>query len=735
MGHDKASEAGWYYHLVLKVSGCTGAAVLFIIAPYVRPLCSQGLWFELTCLVIGILILLISIPERVARVIAALLAAFNITSKTCSRETKHYTATPVHTNTPRQHWPSLTAIAAFYTEPWEVLSMTLDSLRAARDRYSAATGRESANIIVCDDGLMELADNDLKGFEEQINKKHCKELTEREKEFCSRMAYYRRYRIPVIARPRHNTHCEWGTFVRRGLFKKAGNLNHGIDLTRNFEHYNKYFHDTNAALKRARHVCVTSRDTGGQENVVPLFSDTAVLNEDALWLGDVLFFADKYTIASLNGFTRAMPEFIEYENLGFLQMGLYSNNEDKNYFTRAVSFGTKTMWKYSGSLDAHSGFPRFCGHSGFVRTDALIAAGGFDESYVSEDTELSLRIALTINPKSGKRYYGKFANYRFFCFEELIEMEGSILQNLQKKYTITDDMITNVMKKPLREVIDSANIWGVRKSLLLRLAGHKECLSRKQALAFLIHKEEQSRFSKGVPEGFNAEIVRSMKFTHGDAELVINPVSFWMKKGVFAPTAKRYLSAACIPWHAKAHLIIRYLTRGIALIYVVCLLLLGILFAAFGVDFFYRAQFFPLMILEVVLLSAGAAASFLYALRVFKEERLSVIEAVCDYCMRSQILWGLQQFLLFSSVRFLLGRARYFDATPVFRGKTGFFRYMDRIVSLRKNVFCFAAVLGGLYLISHIMHAEITLLTIILLYPVLLSCIITVMYPFIMEPH
>jgi hypothetical protein len=75
---------------------------------------------------------------------------------------------------------------------------TIDSLKAAVTTFERQGG--TVNIIVCDDGLQVVGDEDRE----------------------TRIKYYRDNNLAYVARPPHGQ----DGFLRRGRFKKAGNLNH-----------------------------------------------------------------------------------------------------------------------------------------------------------------------------------------------------------------------------------------------------------------------------------------------------------------------------------------------------------------------------------------------------------------------------------------------------------------------------------------------------------------------------
>jgi hypothetical protein len=80
----------------------------------------------------------------------------------------------------------------------DVIIPTLESLRTAITTFERQGG--SVNVIVCDDGLQLISEAERK----------------------QRVEYYARNNIAYVARPPHGQ----DGFLRRGRFKKAGNMNH-----------------------------------------------------------------------------------------------------------------------------------------------------------------------------------------------------------------------------------------------------------------------------------------------------------------------------------------------------------------------------------------------------------------------------------------------------------------------------------------------------------------------------
>ena len=87
-------------------------------------------------------------------------------------------------------WPSVTIQIPVFREPFDaVIRPTLESARKAAERYRARTG-ERCNVLVCDDGLLCFADNDLESALANAHRTPPRDRSVAQYEVLARTAYY-----------------------------------------------------------------------------------------------------------------------------------------------------------------------------------------------------------------------------------------------------------------------------------------------------------------------------------------------------------------------------------------------------------------------------------------------------------------------------------------------------------------------------------------------------------------
>ena len=108
--------------------------------------------------------------------------------------------------------PHITIQMPVYKESLQaVLTPSIMSLKKAMQTYARQGG--SSSIFVCDDGLRLIS----------------------KKERDERLAFYATHNVGWVARPKDEGPHKQGAFRRRGRFKKASNLNYGLELSLKME--------------------------------------------------------------------------------------------------------------------------------------------------------------------------------------------------------------------------------------------------------------------------------------------------------------------------------------------------------------------------------------------------------------------------------------------------------------------------------------------------------------------
>jgi cellulose synthase/poly-beta-1,6-N-acetylglucosamine synthase-like glycosyltransferase len=208
---------------------------------------------------------------------------------------------------------SLTILVPVYKESFQdIIRPTLEQALETCETYREQTGQE-ANVYVNDDGLATLS-------------------TELREERCD---FYREKNISFSERAAEG---------RKGKFKKAGNMNHGLQ-------------------------------TGAANDILLILDSDSRLPKDI---------------------AEAVYEFQD-SALGFLQMSTHSMRTGTTHWESIVSHFTDTIYDVAFLVTTSYGDPSpLVGHNVFLRKSALeeckLHSGYFSEKHVSEDFELSMRL-------------------------------------------------------------------------------------------------------------------------------------------------------------------------------------------------------------------------------------------------------------------------------------------------------------------------------------------------------
>ena len=128
--------------------------------------------------------------------------------------------TPTFANRPLElehaDWPSVTIQIPIFRESFDdTIRPTLDAAREAARRYAASTGAR-CNLLVCDDGLLHFAANDLERALAAARRTAPVERSAAQAELVARMAYYEAFDVALrraaVARGRGAWHRAAGAF-------------------------------------------------------------------------------------------------------------------------------------------------------------------------------------------------------------------------------------------------------------------------------------------------------------------------------------------------------------------------------------------------------------------------------------------------------------------------------------------------------------------------------------------
>lgn len=286
-----------------------------------------------------------------------------------------------------------------YLESNEVIFETLRDSLAAVKRYREFSSA-AANVVVSDDGLAPLLGGRCTA--EKVKslllalKNEDSELTLSEKKAAERILFYRTHNISFVARPADG---------RKGLFKKASNLNYTLRLGKAME-------DGTAPEELAK-------DKG-------TFAD-------GYWDGDisnheVILLLDKDSGVKEGIIEAIAPEFAADEKLAYVQCATSAGNLDENYYTYATGRHINNLFHNIWPCKALQGFfVPLVGHNVFIRRSLLEKSGLWAEDRVSEDYDKALCLY-----KMG--YHGKYAQIRGLEFTEYASRTFTEETGKQRRY-------------------------------------------------------------------------------------------------------------------------------------------------------------------------------------------------------------------------------------------------------------------------------------------------------------
>jgi cellulose synthase/poly-beta-1,6-N-acetylglucosamine synthase-like glycosyltransferase len=292
-------------------------------------------------------------------------------------------------------WPSVTIQIPVFREPFDtVIRPTLESARKAAERYRRKTGAR-CNVLVCDDGLLCFANNDLEGALADANRTPPAARSTAQSEVLARNAYYEDTDVAFVARPWPRPGVP-GT-ERAGRFRKASNLNYALRLADRLEPgeplSEEHARFRTALAEHAFALGVSRGDVRVGEFIVQL-------DKDSVMPPDVI--------------QATIPEFLADPTLAYTQHSTYPTNEDR-YFSAMVGWFTRLLFNLAISSKCliPGAMTPMLGHNLFLRRADLFRAGGWHEHSVCEDLDLMLRFH-----ESGR--HGKYICYPGHDFGEAV---------------------------------------------------------------------------------------------------------------------------------------------------------------------------------------------------------------------------------------------------------------------------------------------------------------------------
>lgn len=256
-----------------------------------------------------------------------------------------------------------------------VIEPTVRSIKAAISTYEMQGG--TANIFVNDDGMQLISEDDAR----------------------ARQDFYDEHNIGWVARPKHNPKPaeDEETFLRRGKFKKASNMNYALWASNRVE----------------EKLEVITRTPGWtQEDEAGAYRDALaeVVDEDKgrTWadgnirMGDYILIIDSDTRVPTDCFLDAVSEMEQSPQVAIIQYSSGVMNVTDSYFERGITFFTNLIYIAIRFAVANGDVAPFVGHNAVLRW-AAVQAIGYDceldsrekfwsENTVSEDFDMALRL-------------------------------------------------------------------------------------------------------------------------------------------------------------------------------------------------------------------------------------------------------------------------------------------------------------------------------------------------------
>ncbi|MET0280133.1 MAG: glycosyltransferase family 2 protein [Steroidobacteraceae bacterium] len=292
-------------------------------------------------------------------------------------------------------WPSVTIQIPVFREPFEAgIRPTLESARRAAERYRQKTGAR-CNVLVCDDGLLCFAGNDLEGALAAARNTAPEARSNAQHELLARTAYYEEAEMPFVARPWPQAGVP-GT-ERAGRFRKASNLNYALRLA-----------------DRLEPTAPLSESHARFRATLPDRAYDLGVSRGDVRIGDIIVQLDKDSVMSPDVIQATVPEFLADPTLAYTQHSTYPTNEDR-YFSAMVGWFTRLLFDLairSKCLIAGSMVPML-GHNLFLRRADLLSEGGWHEHSVCEDLNMMMRFHV-----AGR--HGKYICYPGHDFGEAV---------------------------------------------------------------------------------------------------------------------------------------------------------------------------------------------------------------------------------------------------------------------------------------------------------------------------
>ncbi|KAL9715509.1 hypothetical protein Ac2012v2_002170 [Leucoagaricus gongylophorus] len=296
--------------------------------------------------------------------------------------------------------PHITVQMPVYKESLELtIAPSVFSIKKAMQTYARQGGTSA--IFICDDGMQVLPEVD------QLERK----------------AFYANHNIGWTARPGHSSKPDG--FKRAGKFKKASNMNYGLNISLKLEKFLAQL--LQGGAEDTPDECVEDRAL--KMALQEVFEDSGnkfmpwSSNGKSLRMGEIILIVDSDTIVPEDCFRDAAREMGESPDVAIIQHESDVMQVAHHYFENGITHFTRRINKCISLGCSNGEVAPFVGHNAFLRWSAVQDASFIEngvlkqwsEANVSEDFNMALRLLL-------KGYTLRWATYSEGGFKEGVSL-------------------------------------------------------------------------------------------------------------------------------------------------------------------------------------------------------------------------------------------------------------------------------------------------------------------------
>ncbi|WVR04423.1 hypothetical protein IAU60_001425 [Kwoniella sp. DSM 27419] len=317
---------------------------------------------------------------------------------------------------PKRHMGELSHVTVqlpVYKESLEdVIKPTVDSLKKAITTYERQGG--SVGILICDDGLQLLS----------------------KAEADKRRRFYFDNNIAYVARPGHNV----DGFIRKGRFKKAGNMNYANALSLRVE---EIMDDMRPGVQERLGEDYYWNELNEMDLYDAALAQALEEKEGKAWaagnirFGEVILIVDSDTRVPEDCFADAVSEMKESPEVAIIQHMSGVMQVAHHFFENGIAHFTRSIQHAISYCCASGEVAPFVGHNAFLRWSALQeclkvdpddgVAKIWSEDHVSEDFQIAVSLQI-------KGYTVRWATYSGGAFEEGVSLTCDDEINRWQKY-------------------------------------------------------------------------------------------------------------------------------------------------------------------------------------------------------------------------------------------------------------------------------------------------------------